>query len=117
MKKYQLFINGKFVPNGKREMIQVMNPATEEVISEVPRATEKDVEDAVDAAYEAQKSWEKVPPIKRAAYLMELADLVRKNQDLFARTNSEEVGKTMAQSEDEAGWLPAYIEYFAGMRK
>jgi lactaldehyde dehydrogenase/glycolaldehyde dehydrogenase len=117
MKTYQLFINGRFIPNGKREMMKVINPATEEVISQVPKATEKDVEDAVNAAYEAQKSWEKVPPIKRAAYLKELADLVRKNVSLFAKTNSEEVGKTMAQSADEAGWLPEYIDYFAGMAR
>ena len=62
MKTYELFINGKFVPNGDREMIQVLNPATEEVISEVPKATAEVVEAAVDAAYEAQKSWAKVPP-------------------------------------------------------
>lgn len=117
MKTYKLFINGEFIPNGKREMIKVINPATEEVISQVPKATEEDVRDAVDAAYEAQKSWAKVPPIERANYLMELADLVAKNRDLFAKTNSEEVGKTMAQSTDEAGWLSAYIRYFAAQAR
>ncbi|MCI1723226.1 MAG: aldehyde dehydrogenase family protein [Lachnospiraceae bacterium] len=85
MKTYQLFINGRFIPNGKREMMKVINPATEEVISQVPKATEKDVEDAVNAAYEAQKSWEKVPPIKRAAYLKELADLVREERFSFRK--------------------------------
>jgi len=117
MKEYKLYINGKFIPNGKREMISVINPATEEVISKVPKATEEDVKQAVDAAYEAQKSWAKVPPIKRAEYLMELAELVAKNVNLFAKTNSEEVGKTMAQSTDEAGWLSAYIRYFAAMAR
>ena len=62
MKQYELFINGEFVPNGSREMIKVINPATEEVISEVPKATEEDVARAVDAAYEAQKSWAKRKP-------------------------------------------------------
>ncbi len=60
MRQYELFINGKFIPNGSRKMIQVLNPATEEVISEVPQATEEDVQAAVDAAYEAQKSWAKI---------------------------------------------------------
>lgn len=117
MKTYELFINGKFVPNGDREMIQVLNPATEEVISEVPKATAEDVEAAVDAAYEAQKSWAKVPPIKRAQYLMELAGLVRENHDLFAQTNTEENGKMLSQSMDEAGWLADYIQYFAAMAR
>lgn len=113
MKQYELFINGEFIPNGDREMIQVLNPATEEVISEVPKATEADVEAAVDAAYEAQKSWGKLPAIERAKYVHELARLVKENQELFAKTNSEEVGKTLSQSNDEAGWLAEYLTYFA----
>ena len=117
MKTYELFINGKFVPNGDREMIQVLNPATEEVISEVPKATKEDVEAAVNAAYEAQKSWAKIPPIQRAQYLMELAALVKENQELFAQTNTEENGKMLSQSMDEAGWLSDYITYFAAMAR
>ena len=72
METVKLFINGEFLDNGDREMKQNINPATEEVINEFPMATEADVEAAIDAAYEAQKSWEKVPPIERANYLMEL---------------------------------------------
>lgn len=117
MKKYELFINGEFVPNGNREMIQVINPATEEVISEVPKATAEDVEKAVDAAYEAQKEWAKLPAIERAGYLYELADLVSKNLDLFGKINAEEVGKPLAQAKAEASYLPDYIKYFAGMAR
>ena len=43
MRTYELFINGEFIPNGDREMLQVIDPATEEVISEVPKATAADV--------------------------------------------------------------------------
>ncbi|WP_297568551.1 aldehyde dehydrogenase [uncultured Anaerovibrio sp.] len=117
MKQYELFINGEFVPNGDREMLDVINPATEEVISQVPKATKADVDAAVDAAFEAQKSWGKLPAIQRANYLMELAGLVRENQELFARTNTEEMGKPLAQSMDEAGWLGDYIQYFAAMAR
>lgn len=117
MKQYELFINGKFIPNGSREMTDVINPATEEVISQVPKATVEDVENAVDAAYEAQKSWAKVPAIERAGYLMELAQLVKDNAEMFAQTNTAEMGKTIAQSRDEAGWLSEYIIYFAQMAR
>lgn len=88
MKEVQLFINGEFLDNGDREMRDNVNPATEEVISRFPMATEADVEAAVDAAYEAQKSWEKVPAIERANYLMELVELLKENQELLARTTS-----------------------------
>ncbi|MBP3867437.1 MAG: aldehyde dehydrogenase [Eggerthellaceae bacterium] len=117
MKEVQLFINGEFLDNGDREMRENINPATEEVISLFPMATEEDVEAAVDAAYEAQKSWEKVPAIERAGYLMELVDLVKENQELFARTNTEEMGKPLSQSMDEAGWLAAYLQYFAAQAR
>ncbi len=117
MRQYELFINGKFIPNGSRKMIQVVNPATEEVISEVPQATEEDVQAAVDAAYEAQKSWAKIPAIQRAGYLRELAQLVSENLELFAQTTAEENGKLIGQARDEAGWLPEYINYYAGMAR
>ena len=42
LKQYELFINGKFIPNGDRKLIDVINPATEEVISQVPQATDED---------------------------------------------------------------------------
>lgn len=113
----QLFINGEFLDNGSREMKDNINPATEEVISRFPMATEEDVAAAVDAAFEAQKSWEKVPAIERAGYMMKLVELVKENQDVLARATSEEMGKPLAQATDEAGWLAAYIEYFAGMAR
>ena len=117
MKEVQLFINGEFLDNGDREMRDNVNPATEEVISRFPMATEADVEAAVDAAYEAQKSWEKVPAIERANYLMELVELLKENQELLARTTSEEMGKPLTQAMDEAGWLPAYVQYMAAQAR
>ena len=113
MKQYQLFINGAFVPNGSREMADVVNPATEEVIGQVPKATEADVAAAVDAAYEAQKSWGKLPAVERANYLFELAQLVEDNQELFAQTNTAEMGKRICESRDEAGWLAEYLRFYA----
>ena len=62
MRTYELFINGEFIPNGDREMLQVINPATEEVISEVPKATAADVEAAIDAAAPRRKSGPKRLP-------------------------------------------------------
>ena len=96
MKEVQLFINGEFLDNGDREMRENINPATEEVISLFPMATEEDVAAAVDAAYEAQKSWEKIPAIERANYLMELVDLLKENQDTL-KFKSIDVNKDVAK--------------------
>ena len=117
MKQVQLYINGEFLDNGDREMRQNINPATEEVVSEFPMATKDDVDAAVEAAYEAQKSWEKIPAIERANYLMELVKLLQDNQELMARTTAEEMGKPIQQAMDEAGWLPAYCQYMAAQAR
>ena len=112
MKQYKLFIDGKFV-NGKREMIQVINPSTEEVISEVPKATAKDVQAAVDAAARAEVSWKKTPAIERAGYVKEIAALVRKNADFLAQIIMEEQGKTWGLAHVEANFTADYMDYMA----
>ena len=94
-----MYINGAFVPNGSRKMLDVINPSTEEVISRFPAGTAQDVDAAVRAAWTAQKSWAKLSPVTRAGYLKELAALVRENAELLGRTIAEEQGKTGAVGE------------------
>lgn len=112
MKRYQMFIDGEFV-SGSSDMIQVINPATEEVISEVPKGTRADVNAAVAAAEKAQKSWEKLPAIERAGYLHEIAAGVRKNAKLIAETIAEEQGKILPLSTVEANFTADYMDYMA----
>ena len=113
MKRYQMFINGEFVsrPNGK--MIAVINPATEEIISEVPSGTVEDVNDAVVAAENAQRSWGKMPAIERARYLHEIANGLRADAENLARTISEEQGKTLELSRVEVNFSADYMDYMA----
>ena len=113
MKQYELFIDGKFLPNGDRKMIPVINPSTEEVISEIPAATKEDADCAVLAAEAAQKDWAKKAPIERAKYLREIAALVRENGEMIARTIAEEQGKTMGLSRVEAYFTADYMDYMA----
>ncbi len=113
MEKYRMFINGEFVENGSREMIPVVNPANEEVLSEIPAATVADVEAAVDAAYEAQKSWEKLPAIERAGYLRKFAALIRENADHLIQVLSAEQGKTQGLATVEIYFTADYFDYMA----
>jgi lactaldehyde dehydrogenase/glycolaldehyde dehydrogenase len=113
MEKYQMFINGEFIGNGERKMIQVINPATEEVLSEIPQATEEDVAAAVDAAYVAQKSWEKIPAVERGAYLHRFAALIRENAPKLITTLIQEQGKTQALASVEIYFTADYFDYMA----
>lgn len=96
MREYQLFVNGSFIPTGNRSTFEVINPSTEEVVSRVPMATREDVAEAISIAKAAQKDWAKLPAIQRAAYLHEIAALVRDNLEHLARTVAEEQGKAMS---------------------
>ena len=63
----------------------VTNPATEETICEIEEAGEQDVENAIQAAHEAFKTWKHVTAKDRAAMIRNLAALIRKNQDELAQ--------------------------------
>ncbi len=109
--RHQMLIDGEFVST--RKTIQVMNPTTEEVISEVPSGTLEDVNAAVLAAEKAQKSWGQLPAIQRAGYLREIARSVRENREHLARTITEEQGKILSLAEVEVDFSADYIDYMA----
>jgi lactaldehyde dehydrogenase/glycolaldehyde dehydrogenase len=113
MKSYQMFINGEFVANRSGKMIPVINPATETMISEVPEGTREDINDAVEAAEQAQKSWAKLPAIVRAGYIKEIAQGIRANAEDIARVIAEEQGKILPLARVEANFTADYMDYMA----
>ncbi len=113
MKIHQMFINGEFIQNRAGRMISVINPATEQVISEIPEGTPEDVNTAVNAAEQAQKSWAKLPAIERARYIKEIAQRVRENAEEIARVIAEEQGKILPLARVEANFTADYMDYMA----
>ncbi|HVJ08367.1 MAG TPA: aldehyde dehydrogenase [Acidisarcina sp.] len=111
LRRYEMLIDGKFVTSDK--MLQVVNPSTEEVISEVPSCTVEDVNSAVLAAEKAQKSWAALPAIRRAGYLREIATLIRANSESLARTITEEQGKVLSLAQVEVDFAADYVDYMA----
>ncbi|MGY4674360.1 aldehyde dehydrogenase [Ursidibacter arcticus] len=112
-KSYQMYINGKFTDAAHGHTLEVYNPATEAVISLVPRSSDIDAKIAIDAAYEAQESWERLPAIERAKYLRLIANGIRARADEIAKTISEEMGKTLALSLVEVNFTADYMDYMA----
>jgi lactaldehyde dehydrogenase/glycolaldehyde dehydrogenase len=113
MEQYRMFIDGAFVENGNRKMIQVVNPATEEVLSEIPAGLREDVDAAVRAADTAQKDWAKKPAIERAGYLREIAKLIRENDQHLIKTLAAEQGKTWELASVEIYFTADYMDYMA----
>ncbi len=112
MKRYEMFIDGEFV-HEDTPMIQVVNPATEAVVSEVPAGSAKHVNAAVLAAERAQKAWAKRPAIERAGYLREIAQGIRAKADFLARIIAEEQGKVMPLAKVEVLFTADYLDYMA----
>jgi len=94
-------------------MIPVLNPATEEVISEVPAGTPEQVDAAVLAAERAQPDWVRLPAIRRAKHLHEIAEAIRRNKPFLAQTISREQGKILPLAETEVDFSADYVDYMA----
>ena len=94
------YIGGKWVGSASKETIDVINPATGEVLAKVPsgEATPGDVEKAVQAAHEAYLQWKDVSVLKRIQPLFKLKQLLEENADDIARLITMESGKTLAES-------------------
>lgn len=93
-KKVPLFIDGEFVQSSSKQWIDVTNPATQEVIAQVPCATDDEMNRAIASANEAFKTWKEVAISERARVMMRYAALLKEHQEEIAGIICEELGKT-----------------------
>ncbi|PYZ95518.1 aldehyde dehydrogenase [Alteribacter lacisalsi] len=108
------YINGEFVTSDAEETIDVINPATEEVIGTIVKGTDADAKRAIDAAFDAQLTFERTSPPERSGFLTVIADKLEEQSDEFARLLSEEQGKTIGLAKDEIEMTVGYFRYMAG---
>ncbi len=113
--QYEMLIDGEFVPGSR--FIPVVNPATEKVVSEIPEATEGQVNAAVLAAEQAQPGWSGLPAIQRAAHLHEIATAIRAKKNFLAHVITEEQGKILSLAEIEVDFSADYLDYMAGFAR
>ena len=107
--QHQLFINGELV-NGEGEEQAVYNPATGEVLLSIAEASHAQVDAAVEAADRAFVEWGQTTPKARAEALLQLAQVIEDNAEMFARLESLNCGKPLhCVLNDE---LPAVVDVF-----
>ncbi len=92
------YINGQWVSLQKMETLDVINPATAEVISRVPLSSAEMVQKAVSAAAAVQSEWANVPVTDRIQFLFKLKTLLENHLDELARIITMECGKTYKES-------------------
>ena len=108
-----LFVGGEGVESTGSDRIPVENPATEEIIAEVPDATAQDIDAAVHAARRAQREWARVDPLTRAELLHECASRLSAAKHELGLTLTLESGKTLKESVDEIEWSVTAFRHLA----
>ena len=109
----QMIINGNQTSGHAKEAIQIINPATEAIIDEVPRGTAGDIDTAVSAATTAFNSWKRIPAWERAGMLHEAAGKIKDHEEELARLLTEEEGKPLEENDEELFWTYDTIHYYA----
>ncbi len=94
----KLFINGKWIPSTGKGSIDVINPATEEVVGRVPEGTAEDIDKAVAAAKGAFEAWSQTPPEERAKYVAAIAAGLQARSEELATMIAKEVGMPVMMS-------------------
>ncbi|NNV06516.1 aldehyde dehydrogenase family protein [Geobacillus sp. C56-T2] len=97
----QNYINGKWKDPSTGRWAPVINPATGETIAKAPMSGAQDIDEAVQAAKEAQKRWALVPAPKRAEILYRVGTLLQERKEALARLLTMEMGKVIEEARGE----------------
>ena len=116
MEKLKNYINGKWTESRSAKTIDVVNPASQEVLCLVPfgEDTADDIKQAVTAAETAYEAWREVPVMKRVQPLYQLKSLLEDIQEELAVIITKECGKTLAESRGEIQRAIENIEVACG---
>jgi lactaldehyde dehydrogenase/glycolaldehyde dehydrogenase len=108
-----MYINGQFVSWQGSQWIDVVNPATEEVISRIPDGDAESAREAIEAAARAQDAWEALPAIERAGWLKKIAVGIRERASAISALIVAEGGKTQQLAEVEVFFTADYLDYMS----
>ncbi|HEX6711013.1 MAG TPA: aldehyde dehydrogenase family protein [Rubrobacter sp.] len=96
-------------------MLEVLNPATEEVVERLEQASEDDADAAIARARDTFPAWRDVQPDDRSRLLRRLADALESEQENLARLESKNTGKPIGDSRGEMAMVAETFHYYAGM--
>src|SRR5918995_1003672 len=96
-------------------MLEVLNPATGEVVEKLDQATEEDADAAIARAKDAFPKWRDVEPSDRSRLLRRLADALDAEKENLAKLESKNTGKPIGDSRGEMGMVVETFHYYAGM--
>jgi succinate-semialdehyde dehydrogenase/glutarate-semialdehyde dehydrogenase len=108
----QAYVDGAWVDADSGETFAVLNPASGEVVAEVPRMGTAETRRAIEAAQRALPGWRGMVAKDRARIMRRWADLMMDNQDALAALLTTEQGKPVAESRVEVAYAASFLEWF-----
>uniref|UniRef100_A0A5B6YIZ2 methylmalonate-semialdehyde dehydrogenase (CoA acylating) n=1 Tax=Davidia involucrata TaxID=16924 RepID=A0A5B6YIZ2_DAVIN len=108
-------IGGNFVDSQSFESIDVINPATQQIVSQVPLTTNEEFKAAVSAAKQAFPSWRNTPITTRQRIMFKLQELIRRDMDKLAMNITTEQGKTLKDAQGDVFRGLEVVEHACGM--
>lgn len=109
------YVNGEWCTSSATNYLDVINPATAEVLATVPLSPATELDEAAIAAASAGRSWRQTPPTERVQYLFKLKNLLEEHFDELARTITLECGKTLTESKGEMRRAIENVEVACGI--
>src|SRR3989440_3191552 len=117
VRTYQMYINGEWVASKSNKTFPVYDPASEEIIAQVPDSNAEDVNRAVAAAKAAfeEGPWAQTTAQERGRVLFRLADKVRQNSAMLAELECRNTGKPIVEAEYDINDVATCFEYYGGL--
>ena len=111
--KIEMLINGRWCQGSEGKSQPLLNPATEDVLADVPHASASDLDEALNASAEGFKVWRAMTPLARQAIMEKAARLMEERTDDIAKTLTMEMGKPLAESKIEMGFVIEVTRWYA----
>ena len=117
VRTYPMYVNGEWVDSKTEKTLPVYDPATEEVIAQVPDAQAEDVDLAVSAAKAAfdDGPWRSTTAQERGRVLFRLAEKIRQNAAQLAELEARNCGKPIVEAEFDIADVATCFEYYGGL--
>jgi betaine-aldehyde dehydrogenase len=112
-----LYVGGRFVLSRASTLLEVIDPATEEIAGTIADATDAEVDQAIDIAGDARRAWNAMDARSRAVVLHDIAALLRRDKGPYAECLTREEGKPYKEAVDEVSWCATAIDYYAELAR
>ncbi|MFK8036254.1 MAG: aldehyde dehydrogenase family protein [Hyphomicrobiales bacterium] len=118
-KEFGFYVNGQSIAAGEREVFERSSPGHDVPVTQIPKCTNADLDDAVAAARNAfeDRRWSGLSGGERADVLLKVGALIRERIDEIAYWETLENGKPISQSRGEVGGCAGMFEYAAGLAR